>query len=190
MRYLVREHFRAERGEGTFAGRTAYFIHMADVYPPERAPEYAKTPEQVAALVKAPRGGIVVLSAPEHRLCYLDAAITAIKSRGDWPIHVDSWGHHPLPLYADWLAVAVAPRHRPPLEENVARADEFRVYVDSKYSLVAGLQACANRKRGAIVILSPTGDASDDPHVRRLILEAVKKTPNVWASEAVLVGCL
>lgn len=187
-RYPLVEHFLTFQGEGVHIGRPAYFLRLygcdqkcsfcdaaATWHPDWRPPQIGTyTALELAELVRAPIGSIVVLTGGEPTLYQLEPLIAAIHKRG-FVVHLETAGHHPVPANVDWVTLSPKPEGKPPLPESIERADEFKVIVSDKPSLWAGVNAIQKyRRHQAPIWLHPEWGHRHDPEVLRLIAETVK----------------
>lgn len=187
-KYPLLEHFLTFQGEGAHMGRPAYFLRLygcdqqcpwcdaAATWHPAWRPDGIGiyTAEELAELVRAPIGSIVVLTGGEPTMYRLEPVVCAIHKRG-FVVHLETAGHHDIPPNIDWVTLSPKPFAKPPLPASIERADEFKVIVSDRKSLSEGL-ACIQRYRRhtAPIWLHPEWSRRQDPEVLRLIAETVK----------------
>lgn len=186
--YPLVEHFATFQGEGVHMGRPAYFLRLygcdqkcsfcdaAATWHPDYRPVGigTYTALQLAELVRAPIGAIVVLTGGEPTLYSLEPVIAAIHKRG-YLVHLETAGHHAIPANVDWVTLSPKPFASLPLPESIERADEFKIIVSDRRSLADGLAAIQKYRRHAAPIwLHPEWSCRNDPEVLRLIAETVK----------------
>lgn len=194
--YVLNEHFRAFQGEGVHMGRAAYFVRLhgcdqqcpwcdsAGTWHPRFKREHPRvTGEQIADLVwlnvaDARKGcdplPFVVVTGGEPTMYDLADLTTALRARG-FRTHLETAGHRPITGEWDWITLSPKPFAAKPLDESIARADEFKFIVESRESLAASA-ACLidrGRKENAVVWLHPEWSKREDPDVLRAICEAV-----------------
>jgi len=186
----LHEAFLTFQGEGVHMGKAAFFIRTQgcdqDCWFCDAAGTWHKDwkpaglrkwePLEIARLVweQAPPGAMVVITGGEPCLYDLDPTIRCLHNAGRY-VAVETAGHRPLPELADWITLSPKPFAAHPLRESVERADEFKIIVSDHKSLRDGLDCIPGRKDDASVWLHPEWGHRNDPDVRFLITEFVKR---------------
>jgi 7-carboxy-7-deazaguanine synthase len=189
--YSVNEMFFAFQGEGVHMGRAAYFIrfHGCDQrcnfcdsagtwhpnYKPENVPRL--TPLQIAQQVEKaglPKGAFVVLTGGEPALYTLSPLIAMLRSIG-FDVHIETAGHRPLPRSINWITLSPKLFGKPPLLENIERANEFKIIVDRQDAIDEALALILPYAREkAPIWLHPEWGQRNNPQILELISRRVK----------------
>lgn len=97
-------------------------------------------------------------------------------------VHIETAGHRPLPRSLDWITLSPKPYSAVPLEENVERANEFKIIVESEEALEKGLGCILPYARPkAAIWLHPEWSKRQDATILTLISERVKADPRLRA---------
>jgi organic radical activating enzyme len=133
------EDFYTIQGEGYHSGKPAYFIRLGgcDVgcrwcdakytWNPRQFP-----PQSVDTIIERAYGypaRAIVITGGEPSLYPLHYLTAALKNKG-LEIFIETSGVQPLDGIFDWICLSPK-RQSPPLAENLARADELKVIVES-----------------------------------------------------------
>ena len=193
--YTVNESFYTFQGEGVWMGHAAFFIRLqgcdqacvwcdaAGTWHNDHKPtDLWKGDESATAdlLHGVPGQAIVVITGGEPCLYDLDPLIGQLNDRGR-AVHIETAGHRPLPSLPCWVTLSPKPDGIPPLPESVARANEFKVIVSDRSTLVRGLALIDQRNRNAAVWLHPEWSKHNDPEVLSIITDVVKGNPEYRA---------
>lgn len=191
--YPIHERFYSWQGEGVHAGRAAFFIRLfgcpvhcpwcdsAGTWHPDYIPKHINrmTPESLADEVEASKAPIVIVTGGEPTIHDLRPLLKELKRIPNLRVHLETMGGFPILGAFDWITLS--PKWaRPPLPENVRRADEFKIIVESYTGLwewLTYLSPVPNPK--SIVWLHPEWSKRNDPAVLNTITEAVKIHPTV-----------
>ncbi|MGJ8639424.1 MAG: 7-carboxy-7-deazaguanine synthase QueE [Opitutaceae bacterium] len=143
----VHEQFYTFQGEGAHAGRAAYFIRTfgcpvhcpwcdsAGTWHPDYIPDRIEkfSPAALAAEVAKTKAEFVVITGGEPTIHDLTELCDALHSEKR-PVHLETSGAFPIKGQVDWVTLSPK-RWKQPLAENVSRADEFKIIVDSREAL-------------------------------------------------------
>ncbi|MFO8027631.1 MAG: 7-carboxy-7-deazaguanine synthase QueE [Opitutales bacterium] len=182
----VHEQFYSFQGEGAHAGKAAYFIRTygcpvhcpwcdsAGTWHPDYVPEKVnriKVDELVAAAA-ATRAEFVVVTGGEPAIHDLRPLVEALHAAG-LRAHLETSGAFPIKGEFDWITLSPK-RWKRPLHENPAKADEFKIIVDSpgaieEYTVI--LAAALNERP---VWLHPEWSLRDNPEILNGITDWVK----------------
>lgn len=183
----VHETFHAWQGEGTHAGRAAFFIRTygcpvrcpwcdaAGTWHPDWVPADVEraTPDALAERAAAHRCAFVVVTGGEPAIHDLAPLTDALHARG-LRVHLETSGAFPLRGSVDWVTLSPK-RARPPLDELWARADELKLIVEHPDDLAFWWDAARSRSRADHVWLHPEWSRRGDPAVLGAI--------NTWVKE-------
>lgn len=196
--YVINEHFAAFQGEGVHMGRRAYFIRLhgcdqqcpwcdsAGTWHPEYKTKHPVMNAEEIAFHARERFGIrtnndfVVVTGGEPTLHQLDDLTKNLKWYG-FRTHLETAGHRPITGNWDWITLSPKPFAAHPLADSIARADEFKIIVESLQSLQSSVDCLIdqNRKHESVVWLHPEWSKRNDPDVLRVICDAVQRPPLV-----------
>ncbi len=140
----IHEQFYTFQGEGMHAGRAAYFIRTfgcpvhcpwcdsAGTWHPDYTPKHINRidPQQLAAEVARTQAEFTVITGGEPTIHDLNGLTDALHAIGQ-VVHLETSGAFPIRGNFDWITLSPK-RWKLPLAENVARADEFKIIVDSE----------------------------------------------------------
>lgn len=177
----VHERFRAWQGEGTHSGRAAFFIRLqgcplrcswcdaAGTWHPDWVPaDVARmTPEALAGEARAARPSLVVVTGGEPAIHDLRELVRALHAVG-LPVHLETSGAFPIQGDPDWVTVSPK-RARPPLAENILRADEIKLIVDTPDAIEHWWSRLGTQVRCGSVWLQPEWSRHSDPGILRTI---------------------
>lgn len=135
--YPVMEHFYTLQGEGAFVGHAAYFIRLGgcnigcvwcdvkESWPMENHPVMMVSEIVEAAQAHASRLAVITGGEPTmHNLSPLTQALR----HGGFRTHIETSGAYTLSGDLDWITLSPK-KFKAPLEENLQRADEFKVVI-------------------------------------------------------------
>lgn len=139
----IHEQFYSFQGEGTHAGKAAYFIRTygcpvhcpwcdsAGTWHPDYLPKQINriAPEELVAAAKAEHAEFVVVTGGEPAIHDLNPLVDALHAAG-LKAHIETSGAFPVKGKFDWITLSPK-RWKLPLEANLAKADEFKIIVDS-----------------------------------------------------------
>lgn len=177
------EDFYTIQGEGFHSGKPAYFIRLGgcDVGCRWCDAKYTWNPrqfppqpvERIVERAASYPARAIVITGGEPSLYPLGVLTAELKSRG-LEIFVETSGVRPLEGVFDWICLSPK-RQSPPLAENLARADELKVIVESPDDL-AWAEACAGRVRERCrLFLQPEWSRYDE--VIPLVVDYAKAHP-------------
>ena len=181
----IHERFHSFQGEGCHAGRAAFFIRTygcpvhcpwcdsAGTWHPDHKPQAINRIEALALAEEAAAAqpAFVVITGGEptiHDLTPLTEALHAI----DLPVHLETSGAFPIRGQFDWITLSPK-RWKLPLEQNLSRADEFKIIVDAPGAIDEYLAACPPPP-GVPIWLHPEWNISTDPAILDAITARVK----------------
>jgi organic radical activating enzyme len=168
----IHEQFYSFQGEGAHAGKAAFFIRTfgcpvhcpwcdsAGTWHPDHVPERVDRIEvdALAAAASPTRAEFVVVTGGEPTIHNLEPLVNALHS-ANLKVHLETSGAFPIHGNFDWITLSPK-RWRLPLPENITKADEFKIIVDSQQAI----------KEYTDLILA-NGDAlsplSSDPSIQR-----------------------
>jgi 7-carboxy-7-deazaguanine synthase len=188
----LHEAFYTFQGEGVHMGRAAFFIRTQgcdqDCWFCDAAGTWHKDwkprglrkwePIEILGLVEqsSPAGAMVVITGGEPCLYDLNPTIHALHLAERY-VAVETAGHRPLPLKADWITCSPKPFAAHPLPENLPLCNEFKIIVSDEASLIDGLACIHGRNPEAEVWLHPEWSHRHDPKTLQLIVDYVKEMP-------------
>lgn len=138
----IHEQFYTFQGEGLHAGKAAYFIRTfgcpvhcpwcdsAGTWHPDYIPEHiGKLSEnELADAAASTSAEFVVVTGGEPAIHDLSALVEALHAK-NLPVHLETSGAFLVRGAFDWITLSPK-RWKLPLEENLKRADEFKIIVD------------------------------------------------------------
>ena len=175
----IHEQFYTFQGEGSHAGKAAYFIRTfgcpvhcpwcdsAGTWHPDYIPKHiAKITEaDLAEAAAGTHAEFVVVTGGEPAIHDLTALVEALHAR-KLPVHLETSGAFPIRGNFDWITLSPK-RWKLPLAENLCRADEFKIIVDQSEAIEEYNQLIGDRETP--VWLHPEWSRRSD----RLILDAI-----------------
>ena len=146
MEYFVHERFFTIQGEGVHLGRRAFFIRLygcpvkcpwcdsAGTWHPDFKPTHVPRMDekQLAKEAANTKAEIVVITGGEPSIYDLRPLVAALKANQD-PIpriHLETSGAFPIKGEIDWITLSPK-KWKLPLEENIKKAHEFKVIVET-----------------------------------------------------------
>ena len=142
MTLPIHEQFYTFQGEGAHAGRAAYFIRTfgcpvhcpwcdsAGTWHPDYIPKQIQrlSAEALAAEVAQTQAECTVITGGEPAIHDLNPLTDALHAIGQ-PTHLETSGAFPIRGTFDWITLSPK-RWKLPLDENVTRANEFKLIID------------------------------------------------------------
>ncbi|NCG08215.1 MAG: radical SAM protein [Verrucomicrobia bacterium] len=187
MALPIHEQFHSFQGEGFHAGRAAYFIRTygcpvhcpwcdsAGTWHPDHKPETLERPE-AEALARAAansKAEFTVITGGEPAIHDLRTLTDALHAHGQ-PVHLETSGAFPLQGDFDWITLSPK-RWKLPLPENIARANEIKIIVDTPDAIEEYVAVMGEALRHTIPVwLHPEWSKRDDGAILTAITEWVK----------------
>jgi len=179
----VNDLFASFQGEGWWLGRAAFFIRLqgcplrcawcdsAGTWPKDGGVRFSV--EVLAEMAAKEAAEIVIVTGGEPAMHDLRALTAALKGAGK-RVHIETSGAFPLNGYFDWITVSPK-RAKTPLPENIARADELKLIIETPADIEEWLAALpAELPNCKALWLQPEWNRQGDGTVCRAITEAVK----------------
>lgn len=143
----IHEQFYTFQGEGAHAGRAAYFIRTfgcpvhcpwcdsAGTWHPDYIPKKIQrfSVESLVAEVAKTKAEFVVITGGEPAIHNLAPLVDALHAIGQ-KVHLETSGSFAIKGDFDWITLSPK-RWKLPLAENIKRADEFKIIVDTQGAL-------------------------------------------------------
>ncbi len=186
-RLPVHERFHSWQGEGMHLGRSAYFIRLfgcpvhcpwcdsAGTWHPDYIPENVeKLPVAELALAAQESGAeFVVVTGGEPAIHDLGELTRALRVFG-LPVHIETSGGFAIRGDFDWITLS--PKwQKLPLAENLAKASEFKLIVETADSIEKWIQKIGVHFENTPVWLHPEWSKRADAQVLRSITQTVKR---------------
>lgn len=182
----VHEQFYSFQGEGTHAGKAAYFIRTygcpvhcpwcdsAGTWHPDYVPEKVNRikVDRLVAAAAATRAEFVVVTGGEPAIHDLGPLVEALHAAG-LKAHLETSGAFPIKGEFDWITLSPK-RWKRPLHENLAKADEFKIIVDSPGAIEEYTEILAAALNERPVWLHPEWSLRDNPEILNGITDWVK----------------
>jgi len=183
----IHEQFYSFQGEGTHAGKAAYFIRTfgcpvhcpwcdsAGTWHPDYIPNQIERlkVEELAQAAAGTAAEFVVVTGGEPAIHDLKPLVEAIHSHG-LKAHLETSGAFPIAADFDWITLSPK-RWKLPLPENISKAQEFKIIVDAEDAIAAYLKILGRPARDRAVWLHPEWSRRDDPMILDAITDWVKK---------------
>ena len=183
----VYERFHSWQGEGYHMGKSAFFIRLhgcpvhcpwcdsAGTWHPDHKPQSIKRmpAHDLAdeAFLACPE--IVVITGGEPAIHDLIGLAYQLRSR-NLPVHIETCGAYPIMGEMDWITIS--PKWAaPPIEENLERADEWKIIVEDEHSIAKWCEVLPLKNMDTPVWLHPEWSQSKNPMVLHSINEWVKE---------------
>ena len=179
----VNEIFTSFQGEGLSLGRAAFFIRLQGC--PIRCPwcDSASTWDvqkgtkmsvsQLVQAATAEKASIVVITGGEPAIHDLTELTAQLKSAGK-QVHLETSGEFALKGIFDWITLSPK-RKKPPLAENLARANELKIIVDTPESAKQWLSELAPFSQHCQAVwLQPEWNHISDKAILNAIVQVVK----------------
>lgn len=182
----VHEQFYSFQGEGCHAGKAAYFIRTfgcpvhcpwcdsAGTWHPDYVPDRVDRIE-VDRLVTAAadsRAEFVLVTGGEPAIHNLKPLVEALHAAG-LQAHLETSGAFPIKGDFDWITLSPK-RWKLPLKENLCKADEFKIIVDSPDAIKEYTEKLASIPNIRTVWLHPEWSLRDNAEVLNGITDWVK----------------
>lgn len=181
----IHEQFYTFQGEGTHAGKAAYFIRTfgcpvhcpwcdsAGTWHPDYLPERIDriNEETVAEAASATAAEFVVVTGGEPAIHDLTALVEALHQRG-LPVHLETSGAFPIRGDFDWITLSPK-RWKLPLAENFGRAHELKIIVDRREAIEEYTRLLEAPQ--VPVWLHPEWSKREDPVILNAITDWVKQ---------------
>ena len=187
MTLPLHEQFHSFQGEGLHAGRAAYFIRTygcpvhcpwcdsAGTWHPDHKPEALERAEAetLARAAADSKAEFTVITGGEPAIHDLRALTDALHAVGQ-PVHLETSGGFLLQGDFDWITLSPK-RWQAPLPQNIARAQEIKIIVDSPSAIAEYTELLGERLRHNIPVwLHPEWSKRGDPAILNAITEWVK----------------
>lgn len=144
MSLPIHEQFHSFQGEGFHAGRSAYFVRTygcpvhcpwcdsAGTWHPDFKPDsiHRLEPKAIAEKAAASKAEFTVITGGEPSIHNLQPLTDALHAVGQ-AVHLETSGAFRLQGDFDWITLSPK-RWHPPRQENCARANEFKIIVDTE----------------------------------------------------------
>lgn len=181
----VHEQFYSFQGEGSHAGKAAYFIRTfgcpvhcpwcdsAGTWHPDYVPEKVEriAADELVAAAVATQAEFVVVTGGEPAIHDLNPLVDALHTVG-LKAHLETSGAFPIRGKFDWITLSPK-RWKLPLEENLCKADEFKIIVDS-HDAIEEYDAILTNPRNRSIWLHPEWSSRENGAILNSITEWVK----------------
>ncbi len=179
------EDFYTLQGEGAHAGRAAYFVRLGgcnagckwcdskESWNPNAHPSVP-----FAEIVRRAAGHpakTVVITGGEPLLHPLDGLCEGLHEAG-LTVHLETSGSHPFSGSFDWVCLSPK-RHRPPLDEAWARANEVKVVIETPEDLLWAEECAAKATKATKAQLYLQPEWSRREEITPLVVEYIKANP-------------
>lgn len=181
----VHEQFYSFQGEGSHAGKAAYFIRTfgcpvhcpwcdsAGTWHPDYVPEKISriSVDELVAAAAATQAEFVVVTGGEPAIHDLKPLVDALHAAG-LKAHIETSGAFPVKGDFDWITLSPK-RWKLPLEANLSKANEFKIIVDS-VSAIEEYAAILSATEDRPVWLHPEWSQRDKTDILNAITDWVK----------------
>ena len=182
----VYERFHSWQGEGIHTGKSAFFIRLhgcpvhcpwcdsAGTWHPKHRPEQVERVDPRTLAEEAFESGceIVVITGGEPAIHNLHDLAHELHSRS-LSIHLETCGAYSIRGEMDWITLS--PKSlAPPLDENLERADEFKIIVEGTETIQYWLKKIDFSRLGVPTWLHPEWSQSKDELVLSSITDWIK----------------
>lgn len=187
----IMEYFYTIQGEGSYAGRAAFFIRLAgcdvgcvwcDV---KESWDASKHPvlsiEEIVTSALAHPARLAIITGGEPLLYNLDALTTALKKAG-FEINMETSGSSPMSGKWDWVCLSPK-KFKAPLSESIAAASELKVVIFNKHDFEWAETYAKQVPASCKLYLQPEWDKANE--MMPLIIDYVKTHPK-WELSAQL----
>jgi len=191
----IHEVFHTFQGEGVHMGKNAFFIRTfgcpvhcpwcdsAGTWHPDYLPKDIARMTADALLSEALASGasIVVITGGEPAVHDLTELTDTLREAGGLRVHLETSGAFPLKGTFDWITLSPK-RWKMPLEENVAKADEFKIIVESGIGIdfyYNALKKLGHREQSCPIWLHPEWSQHTNLEVLSAISDVVKTSGQV-----------
>jgi 7-carboxy-7-deazaguanine synthase len=183
----VYERFHSWQGEGIHSGRSAFFIRLhgcpvhcpwcdsAGTWHPDHKPDHIDrlSPIQLAEEAFSSGCEFVVITGGEPAIHNLHDLTYELRIR-NLPIHLETCGAYSIKGEMDWITLS--PKNlAPPIDENLAVADEFKIIIEDKETIQNWLNQIPFPDLGVPTWLHPEWSLSQDILLLSSINDWVKK---------------
>ena len=182
----IHEQFYTFQGEGSHAGKAAYFIRTfgcpvhcpwcdsAGTWHPDYIPAKIQRIAADALAENAARtmAEFVVVTGGEPTIHHLSPLVEALHKR-EIPVHLETSGSFPINGDFDWITLSPK-RWKLPHPENLERASEFKIIVDRDHAIEEYCQGLSLRSFQKPIWLHPEWSKHEDPKILDAITETVK----------------
>ena len=183
----VYERFHSWQGEGIHSGRSAFFIRLhgcpvhcpwcdsAGTWHPDHKPDHIDrlSPIQLAEEAFSSGCEFVVITGGEPAIHNLHDLTYELRIR-NLPIHLETCGAYSIKGEMDWITLS--PKNlAPPIDENLAVADEFKIIIEDKETIQNWLNQIPFSDLGVPTWLHPEWSLSQDILLLSSINDWVKK---------------
>ncbi len=182
----IHERFYTFQGEGTHMGRAAYFIRTfgcpvhcpwcdsAGTWHPDYIPQHIErlNVAELTQAAKATHAEFTVITGGEPAIHDLQPLTHSFHTTGQ-KIHLETSGAFPIQGDFDWICLSPK-RWKLPLQENLRKADEFKIIVDRAEAIeeyVDLLEPDESRP----VWLHPEWSQHDNPEILNAITAWIKQ---------------
>lgn len=183
MKYPIYEHFHAFQGEGFHMGRPAYFFRLygcplkcswcdsAGTWHKDWKPDHVGkiNEEEMLQTTKSKKFNFIVITGGEPAIFNLNP-IVDIFHENDIKIHIETSGAFPIKGDFDWITVSPKMSQKP-LVENIEKANELKIIVDSLDSIDEWEKHFKNKEH---IWLHPEWSQRSNPEILDLISCYVK----------------
>ncbi|MGA7304194.1 MAG: 7-carboxy-7-deazaguanine synthase QueE [Rhodothermales bacterium] len=180
--YPVVDHYYTIQGEGTYAGRAAYFIRLAgcDVGCPWCDTKESWSldgrpivPTEVLVHCAVSSGGaVVVVTGGEPTMHQLGPLVDSLHEAG-LEVHLETSGAYEITGAFDWVTLSPK-KYSPPVAANYALVDELKVVVAHRSDFEWGERHLIHCPDGVHASFQPEWES---PTMLPLIVEYVKEHP-------------
>lgn len=178
----VVDHYYTIQGEGSHAGRPAYFIRLAgcDVGCPwcDTKESWSVDAHPIVTLSElvgaaaAAGCGLAVVTGGEPTMHRLDSLVDGLHAAG-MLVHLETSGAYPITGAFDWVTLSPK-KYKPPVDENYARTDELKVVVAHRSDFAWGEKHLARCPEQVEASFQPEWGS---PTMLPLIVQYVKEHP-------------
>lgn len=187
MALPIHEQFYSFQGEGLHLGRAAYFIRTygcpvhcpwcdsAGTWHPDHKPETLERSEAeaLARAAAASKAEFTVITGGEPAIHNLQSTTDALHAVGQ-SVHLETSGAFPLQGDFDWITLSPK-RWQLPLPENLARANEIKIIVDTPGAIAEYTRVIGKALRHSVPVwLHPEWSKHQDATILNAITEWVK----------------
>lgn len=180
----IHEQFYSFQGEGTHAGKAAYFIRTfgcpvhcpwcdsAGTWHPKYVPDKVQRValDALASAAAVTQAEFVVVTGGEPAIHDLTPLVDALHELG-LKAHLETSGAFPIRGDFDWITLSPK-RWKLPLAANLDMASEFKIIVDSPTAILEYTHSLRHHARPTW--LHPEWSRREDPSLLRTISEWVK----------------
>lgn len=182
----IHEQFYTFQGEGSHAGRAAYFIRTfgcpvhcpwcdsAGTWHPDYKPDHIQriAAQALAAEVAKTQAEFTVITGGEPAIHDLSALCDALHAVGQ-SVHLETSGAFAIRGDIDWITLSPK-RWKLPLQENLERAQEFKIIVD-QIGAIEEYSALLPQATEQPIWLHPEWSQHNNPELLDYITDWVKK---------------